>query len=228
VTTEAAALERIGDGAVIAESIASLFTDCQDNQAEADGRARAKILSTMGRVESLRHARSEHEFESAFEFLATPRFFREFATLVSDPDVQAFLRRIEACELAGHAAPIRDARAAELANDLSERHQIAWRLVTESSPSAEISQKEHSALAGWLVASSALALAAVSRESWAEWMIGISWTLGRRALLGLAEAAGVAWEVAADGFVTERDRRLSAQPFDADASAETARLLGIQ
>lgn len=223
MTTTAAALALSGRAELLAGFVSSLFASCDEN-----AEARAKILSTIGRVDALRLARSQDEFEAAFDLLASTRFFLEFDRLVSDENVLALLRKEEACELAGHAAVVKDLRAAEFGEDLAERYSLFLGLLKKADPSGKPTREVFEALAAWAAAEVGVLLAAYAPDQWAEWMPGMLWNFGRRALVDVARVAGVGWAEAIDGLTTSRDQRLAAQPFDESASDEAATLLGLQ
>jgi len=212
-----------GNEGLLAGSISSLFTAC-----DADAEARAKILSTLGRVEALHLARSQEELEAAFDLLATRRVFFEFERLFKDEHVRRLVRAELACEIAGHAPVVKDVRAAELGDDLGERYALMVQLLIDAQPKGKPPAAVLEALAGWTAASAGIRLASYAPERWADWMVGMLWNFGRRALVDIARAAGLPWEKAIDGLITSRDRRLREQPFDQATSDEAARLLGIQ
>lgn len=227
-TAAALALSQAHERAhLLVGSISSMFTECDDHQG-VDAHARAKILATIGRVDALHLARSQDEFEAACEMLATRRSFFEFARLVSDEHVQRLIRAVHACEIAGHHPPVKSTRAAELRDDLGERFSLLMALLSKMQPQTKPPTAVLEALAAVFVAGAGLQLAAYSTDRWAEWMTGMLWNSGRRALIEIAREAGISWETAVDTLTTRRDRSLLAQPFDQAMSDEAARLLGIQ
>lgn len=223
--TTAAALALKDKAEFLAGSISSLFAGCE---ADTGAESRAKILSTLGRIDALRLARTQDEFEAAFDLLATRRFFLEFTKLLSDEHVQELIRKERACVVAGHVPAVKSARAAELGDDLGERFELLQPLLVKAAPKGKPTSSVLEAFAAWIVASGGIRLGTYAPDQWSEWMIGMLWNFGRRALMEIAHEAGVSWEDAIDGLATSRDRRLQGMPFDQAVSDEAAKLLGLQ
>jgi hypothetical protein len=236
VTATALVLEK-GALELVTSSLASFFST-----ASTTDETRAKLLLVFGRVDALRLARSRSEFESAVELLATPKFVFEILRVFSDPHVGELARAGLAHEIAGKSAP-RNLSAAELVDDLVERAHLLVQFEVEAhgsipSPDAVTTAKAvRSArrmgsagddLGAFFVAAIGLTMAAHGPDTWDDWMTGALWSAGRRALVDLAGACGVPWEKAIDSMTTGRDRRLTALPFDQDASDRAGKLLGLQ
>jgi hypothetical protein len=205
----------------------SLFVDCERDRAEADAGARGKLLSVVGRVEALHLARTQDEFESIFEQLASPRFLIEFAKMVRDPDVLRLLREQEACILAGHMPQVRSQEADDLARDLVERILLTVGVLNAVHAPAKPPKKALAGFAAWIIAFAVVQFAAYDPDDRPGWMANMAWNFGRRGLMDVMEAVGVPWEQAA-GLFTTRDRILESLPVNAAASDATARLLGLQ
>ncbi len=227
MTMTAAAHALKGREVFLSGSISSLLAGC-DGVHDADAKPRALLLSTFGRVWALRLARSQDEFEAAFELLATRRFALEFNRLFTDQRVLRLVREARACELAGHGPMVVDHHAEELADDLAERYALLASLLAELKPSGRPPHAVLDAYAGWIVAAAATKLASFAPDQWSDWMVGMLWNFGRRALVDIAKTAGASWGVAVERLTTKRDLRLLEKPFDQATSDEAARLLGIQ
>jgi hypothetical protein len=216
--------------------VSTLFRTRPD-RAEAEGRA--KFLVTIGRVEALTRAASEEEFDAAFELLATPRFLAEVFRIAFDPSVERMARAAMAHELAGCLTAAADPRAKELADDLLERMKLLAEILREihgapppMDPKAAIkgllrAKTVAQVAAAWMVSVLGL-LTAAYRDDWDEGTTGKLWSRGRRAVIDLAGQADVPWDTVVDRLITSREKRLASEPFDATASDEAARLLGLQ
>lgn len=185
--------------------------------------ARARLLLAVGRVDALHLARSQDAFEAALDALADRRFLVELERAFADPEMDELLRRARVGNLS--APPPTDPVAEELHEDLRERWEALLKLRPETE--AVDDRQSQEALARVVVCGIGLLLASEGGDEWKPWMRGLLWTEGKRALLELAAAGGIAPDVAAAALTTSREGTLEASPFSRSASDAALRLLGL-